>query len=140
MSSAFQDQLGFGAGVLVAQAIGGKTPVRFAVLQDCSIDFAPKIEAPREIKDVGAALDRVAHDLTSSGAVSAASNWRAFRVAEEPLDMFRRHMAVHARLAKAPPMLLRSLAVAAQFCAVLSIELTGPRRTWLRAQIIPSAK
>ncbi len=44
MTSAFQDQLGFGAGVLVGQAIGGKTPVRFAVLQDCSIDFAPKIE------------------------------------------------------------------------------------------------
>jgi hypothetical protein len=45
MTSAFQDQLGFGAGVLVGQALSGKTPIRFAVLQDCSIDFAPKIEA-----------------------------------------------------------------------------------------------
>jgi thioesterase DpgC len=44
-----------------------------------------------------AALDRVAVDLTSSGVVSAASNRRAFRVSEEPLDTFRRYMAVYAR-------------------------------------------
>ena len=44
-----------------------------------------------------AALDRVAADLVDSGVVSAASNRRAFRVAEEPLDMFRRYMAVYAR-------------------------------------------
>jgi thioesterase DpgC len=43
------------------------------------------------------ALARVAHDLTSSGVVSAASNRRAFRVSEEPLDTFRRYMAVYAR-------------------------------------------
>ena len=53
-----------------------------------------EIVAPGEMD---AALDRVAHDLTSSGIVSAASNRRAFRVAEEPLDMFRRYMAVYAR-------------------------------------------
>ena len=44
-----------------------------------------------------AALDRVAADLVDSGVVSAASNRRAFRVAEEPLDMFRRYMAVYCR-------------------------------------------
>jgi len=44
-----------------------------------------------------AALERVVHDLTSSGVVSAASNRRAFRVSEEPLDTFRRYMAVYAR-------------------------------------------
>jgi (3,5-dihydroxyphenyl)acetyl-CoA 1,2-dioxygenase len=43
------------------------------------------------------ALERIASDLTDSGVVSAASNRRAFRVAEEPLDMFRRYMAVYAR-------------------------------------------
>jgi len=37
--SAFADQLGFGAGVLVATAIGGATPIRFGVLQECSPDF-----------------------------------------------------------------------------------------------------
>jgi len=43
------------------------------------------------------ALDRIVANLTDSGVVSAASNRRAFRVAEEPLDMFRRYMAVYAR-------------------------------------------
>ena len=36
-------------------------------------------------------------DFTSSGVVSAASNRRAFRVGEEPLDLFRRYMAVYCR-------------------------------------------
>jgi len=44
-----------------------------------------------------AALDRVVANFTSSGVVSAASNRRAFRVGEEPLDLFRRYMAVYAR-------------------------------------------
>jgi len=35
--------------------------------------------------------------LTGSGVVSAASNRRAFRIAQEPLDQFRRYMAVYAR-------------------------------------------
>ncbi len=47
--------------------------------------------------EMDSALDRVAASLTDSGVVSAASNRRAFRVAEEPLDMFRRYMAVYAR-------------------------------------------
>ena len=42
-------------------------------------------------------LKRVVDDYTSSGVVSAASNRRAFRVSEEPLDMFRRYMAVYCR-------------------------------------------
>ena len=44
-----------------------------------------------------AAIDRVVENFTSSGVVSAAGNRRAFRVAEEPLDLFRRYMAVYAR-------------------------------------------
>ena len=35
--------------------------------------------------------------LTGSGVVSAAGNRRAFRAGEEPLDLFRRYMAVYAR-------------------------------------------
>jgi len=35
--------------------------------------------------------------MTGSGVVSAAANRRAFRVAQEPLDLFRRYMAVYAR-------------------------------------------
>jgi thioesterase DpgC len=44
-----------------------------------------------------AALDRVVQGLTSSGVVSAVGNRRAFRVAEEPLDLFRRYASAYAR-------------------------------------------
>jgi len=47
--------------------------------------------------DVDAAVDRVVEGFTSSGVVSAAGNRRCFRVSEEPLDLFRRYMAVYAR-------------------------------------------
>ncbi len=46
---------------------------------------------------VEAATMKVCDDFTSSGVVSAASNRRAFRVGEEPLDLFRRYMAVYCR-------------------------------------------
>jgi (3,5-dihydroxyphenyl)acetyl-CoA 1,2-dioxygenase len=44
-----------------------------------------------------AAIERVVSGLTSSGVVSAASNRRAFRITQEPLDMFRNYFAVYAR-------------------------------------------
>jgi thioesterase DpgC len=47
--------------------------------------------------DMDAAIARIVERLTSSGVVSAAGNKRAFRVGEEPLDTFRRYMAVYAR-------------------------------------------
>jgi len=47
--------------------------------------------------EMDAALDRVVADFTDSGVVSAAGNRRAFRVTQEPLDAFRRYMAVYAR-------------------------------------------
>jgi thioesterase DpgC len=43
------------------------------------------------------AIDRIVERLTGSGVVSAAANRRAFRAGEEPLDAFRRYMAVYAR-------------------------------------------
>ena len=43
------------------------------------------------------ALARVVEDFTGSGVVSASGNRRAFRVGEEPLDTFRRYMAVYCR-------------------------------------------
>ena len=46
---------------------------------------------------VDAALERVIDNFTNSGVVSAAGNRRAFRVGLEPLDLFRRYMAVYAR-------------------------------------------
>jgi thioesterase DpgC len=43
------------------------------------------------------ALARVIAGLTSAGVVSAASNRRAIRIAQEPLEMFRAYFAVYAR-------------------------------------------
>jgi thioesterase DpgC len=47
--------------------------------------------------DMDAAIDRIATMLTTSGAVGATGNRRAFRVAVEPLDLFRRYCAVYTR-------------------------------------------
>ena len=46
---------------------------------------------------VDAAVQAVIERLTSSGVVSAAANRRAFRIGQEPLDLFRSYMAVYAR-------------------------------------------
>jgi thioesterase DpgC len=47
--------------------------------------------------EVDAAIARTVGKLTGSGVVSAAGNRRAFRAGLEPLDLFRRYMAVYAR-------------------------------------------
>src|SRR3989475_333642 len=43
------------------------------------------------------AISKIVNKLPGSGVVSAAGNRRAFRAGEEPLDLFRRYMAVYAR-------------------------------------------
>ena len=53
-----------------------------------------EIVSPQEMD---AALERTVEKLTGSGVVSAAGNRRAFRAGQEPLDTFRRYMAVYAR-------------------------------------------
>ncbi|MBK6296365.1 MAG: enoyl-CoA hydratase/isomerase family protein [Rhodoferax sp.] len=53
-----------------------------------------EVVAPDQVE---AAVADVVARMTSSGVVSAAANRRAFRVAHEPLDLFRRYMAVYAR-------------------------------------------
>jgi thioesterase DpgC len=50
-----------------------------------------------EAAGMDAAIERVVENLTNSGAVGAIGNRRAFRVAAEPLDLFRRYVAVYAR-------------------------------------------
>jgi (3,5-dihydroxyphenyl)acetyl-CoA 1,2-dioxygenase len=47
--------------------------------------------------DMDAAIERTVTMLTSSGAVGAIGNRRAFRVSVEPLDLFRRYCAVYTR-------------------------------------------
>jgi thioesterase DpgC len=49
------------------------------------------------VQHMDAAIDRTVSMLTSAGAVGAIANRRAFRVAVEPLDVFRRYCAVYAR-------------------------------------------
>lgn len=44
-----------------------------------------------------AAIARTVEHLTGAGVVSAAGNRRAIRIAQEPLDQFRRYMSVYAR-------------------------------------------
>jgi thioesterase DpgC len=46
--------------------------------------------------DMDGAIERVVEKLTGSGVVSAAANRRAFRVAQEPLDLFRNYFALYA--------------------------------------------
>jgi thioesterase DpgC len=43
------------------------------------------------------ALAKVIEGMTSSGVVSAVANRRAFRVVQEPIDLFREYLAVYAR-------------------------------------------
>ena len=47
--------------------------------------------------DMDVMIDRTVTMLTNAGAVGAIGNRRAFRVAVEPLDLFRRYCAVYAR-------------------------------------------
>ena len=49
-----------------------------------------------EPAEMDGAIERVVDNFTGSGIVSAASNRRAFRVTQEPLDLFRRYFATYA--------------------------------------------
>jgi len=62
--------------------------------------------------EMDAAIERLISLLTDSGVVSAAGNRRAIRSGEEPLDAFRRYMAVYAReqaVCHFSPALIRNL-------------------------------
>jgi len=47
--------------------------------------------------EMDAAIARVVDGLTNAGTVSAIGNRRAFRIAQEPLDLFRRYASAYAR-------------------------------------------
>jgi (3,5-dihydroxyphenyl)acetyl-CoA 1,2-dioxygenase len=47
--------------------------------------------------DMDGAIERVAAAFTTSGSVSATANRRALRIAQEPLDLFRRYFSAYAR-------------------------------------------
>ena len=46
--------------------------------------------------DMDGAIERVVDKLTGSGVVSASANRRAFRIGQEPLDLFRNYFALYA--------------------------------------------
>ncbi len=80
----------------------GDRIARQAILAERRIDcdseagrlICDEIVPPERMDEaINAMVDR----LTSSGVVSAAGNRRAFRAGEEPLDTFRRYMAIYAR-------------------------------------------
>ncbi len=80
----------------------GDRITRQAIMNERRIDCASPegrmicdaIVAPGEVDAaIGAIIDR----LTNAGVVSAAGNRRAIRIAQEPLDVFRRYMSVYAR-------------------------------------------
>jgi (3,5-dihydroxyphenyl)acetyl-CoA 1,2-dioxygenase len=48
-------------------------------------------------QDIDAAIARVVDGLTSAGAVGAIGNRRAFRLGEEPLDLFRKYCSLYSR-------------------------------------------
>ena len=80
----------------------GDRIARQAILMDKRIDcdspegrmICDAIVPPGE---VDAGIERAVAGFAGSGVVSAAGNRRALRVSEEPLDLFRRYMAVYAR-------------------------------------------
>ena len=48
-------------------------------------------------KEMDATIERLIDGLTNAGAVSAIGNRRAFRIVEEPLNLFRRYCSAYAR-------------------------------------------
>jgi (3,5-dihydroxyphenyl)acetyl-CoA 1,2-dioxygenase len=80
----------------------GDRVARQAILNERRLDctspegrlICDEVVAPGE---VDAALDAIVDRLTNAGVISAAGNRRAIRIAQEPLDTFRRYMSVYAR-------------------------------------------
>src|SRR5207248_1265258 len=89
------------ANLRLARFVGDRI-ARQAVMAERRIDCASpegrlicdEIVAPQEMDE---AVSRTVQMLTGSGVVSAAGNRRAFRIAQEPLEQFRRYMSVYAR-------------------------------------------
>jgi (3,5-dihydroxyphenyl)acetyl-CoA 1,2-dioxygenase len=80
----------------------GDRIARQAIMNERRIDCASPegrliCDAIASPGEVDAAIDAIIDRLTNAGVVSAAGNRRAIRIAQEPLDVFRRYMSVYAR-------------------------------------------
>jgi thioesterase DpgC len=80
----------------------GDRIARQAILNDRRLD-CDSPEGPLICDEIashdkmGKTLIRLIKEMTSSGVVSAVANRRAFRVSQQPIDPFRRCLAVYAR-------------------------------------------
>lgn len=80
----------------------GDRIARQAILNDRRLDcdspegrlICDEIARPDKMDE---ALTAIIEKLTNSGVVSAVANRRAFRVSQEPIDVFRQYLAVYAR-------------------------------------------
>jgi thioesterase DpgC len=91
-----------GAANLRLPRFTGDRIARQAILNERRIECASPegrmiCDAIVDTGTMDAAIEEQVSRLTNSGIVSAAGNRRAFRVAEEPFDLFRNYMAVYAR-------------------------------------------
>jgi thioesterase DpgC len=75
----------------------GDRAARRAILSGEQIDLSAVADEIVGEGEMDAAIEARAAALSSAGAVSAGANRAAFRVGQEPLELFREYMAVYAR-------------------------------------------
>jgi enoyl-CoA hydratase/carnithine racemase len=75
----------------------GDRAARRAILSGEPLDLHALADEIVPAEEMDAAIEARAAALSTSGAVSGVANRRAFRVGQEPADVFREYMAVYAR-------------------------------------------
>jgi thioesterase DpgC len=90
----------------------GDRAARRAILSGEELDLETMADEIVAREDMDGAIEARAAALASAGAVSGAANRAAFRVGQEPLDVFREYMAVYCReqaVCHFSPALIRNL-------------------------------
>jgi (3,5-dihydroxyphenyl)acetyl-CoA 1,2-dioxygenase len=106
-----------GAANLRLPRLVGERLARQAILDERvftagSAEGAMLCDAVVEREEIEQAIDESVARLSEAGAVGAAANRKALRASQEPLDLFRRYMALYAReqaLCHVSPELIRNL-------------------------------
>jgi thioesterase DpgC len=75
----------------------GDRAARRAILSGEELDLRAMADEIVAREEMDAAIEARAAALASAGAVSGSANRAAFRIGQEPLDVFREYMAVYAR-------------------------------------------
>jgi thioesterase DpgC len=90
----------------------GDRAARQAILSGAELDLERMADEIVSSDEMDAAIEARAAALTSAGAVSGAANRAAFRIGQEPLEIFRTYMATYAReqaVCHFSPALIRNL-------------------------------